>query len=842
MMSNKWAFSLTSLITILALAFVAIPTMAADDFDATFSVVRVSAKSDHNATYGADIKVTLTFGAQVDGTAAKLTIFVEDEHGAQTSVTPPDITAKDLDTTTKDVVENNNKVFEFTIPAAATDANDVKVHMLVAKGVPEIVPVGSAKSSKEGKLTIDLVGPDADKPAVLSIALAPGVIVPVAGYTGETIDVIITLSEKPKAFTAADHLNITEATAADPVALTPIDEQSSSEIQRAFEDASVGDPPRKRTIYDETAPPNAPGADANGGINNIGTDGSPTADEKSVRMKYGGIHRAIAEAGAPLGGTAYTYDIIDPTTGEAFDDSGEFALVDATRDLTANPARAQQVGLARTKATDTGALATPAEPSKVLKSSEVHPGVVDSTTGAITYSASVGTNQVEFPAGTDRTVMPTVPKPGDFNTDADYTNGLTLFNARRSLHIKYLNEKAIFDAYTEAVKAEQKMDQDARDQHYADLFDMPVHRGTGYDQKLHPFLVKITPKYENKNNLVVKVKTFEDQTHPNSREYTPPTTEDVYQEGVDKLTIKIGSEHLKKDQTAGEDAPLLKDGIIPKDGYLVVAKNKGDSAVRDPGDAKKSPASTARKPFALTYNLIDGSLVNLEQFLITGGTIDLVAPKAGLVISEIMWGTDASLSAPVNSQYIEIRNTSGAEIKMGDKDHKLIFYPAGSTLPDMSVAANNIQDRVSTVGSHGYWSPITKGQSGRTGVGEAPGDIIARTPTLGLISMQRVADATSATGLAADGTDPMSWGKSSPPGLNFDLAKEGERIGSPGRAPTMYPTAPTPPVTPVTVPPAVAGDIMITEIMVDTGDGRLPQWIELTNVSGAEKSLAGWVS
>ena len=33
---------------------------------------------------------------------------------------------------------------------------------------------------------------------------------------------------------------------------------------------------------------------------------------------------------------------------------------------------------------------------------------------------------------------------------------------------------------------------------------------------------------------------------------------------------------------------------------------------------------------------------------------------------------------------------------------------------------------------------------------------------------------------------------------------------------------------------------MITEIMVDTGDGRLPQWIELGNVSGAEVSLAGW--
>ena len=38
----------------------------------------------------------------------------------------------------------------------------------------------------------------------------------------------------------------------------------------------------------------------------------------------------------------------------------------------------------------------------------------------------------------------------------------------------------------------------------------------------------------------------------------------------------------------------------------------------------------------------------------------------------------------------------------------------------------------------------------------------------------------------------------------------------------------------------VRTDIKITEIMVDTSNGQLPQWIELTNVSGKEVSLAGW--
>ena len=345
MLSKKMAFSLTSLITILALAFVAPTAMAADDFDATFSVTRVSTTSDHNAAYGTDIDVTLTFGAQVDGTAATLTIFVEDRHGAQTSVTAPTITRKDLNDLTPDVVENNNKVFIFTIPASATDANDVKVHLHVAKGVAEIVPLGSAKTSKEGKLTIDLVGTEAvGAPTVVSIALASGVIVPAAGYTGATIDVIITLSEAAKEFKAADHLDIAEATAADPVALDPVPEQTANELQAQFQAAGIGDPPRIRMVYDETVPTGVAGS-TTGAIDAIGTAGTPTADETSVRMMYGGIHRAIAEAGAPLGGDAYMYDIMDPTTGEMFEDSGEFALADATRDISATPATHPKGGL-----------------------------------------------------------------------------------------------------------------------------------------------------------------------------------------------------------------------------------------------------------------------------------------------------------------------------------------------------------------------------------------------------------------------------------------------------------------------------------------------------------------
>ena len=828
MLSKKMAFSLTSLITILALAFVMVPAMAADDFDATFSVTRVSTVSDHNAAYGMDIPVTLTFGAQVDGTAATLTIFVEDKFGQQTSVTAPEITKKDLNTV-RAGLQNDNKVFIFTIPASATDMDDVKVHIHVAAGVAEIVPLGSEKTSKEGTLTIDLVGTDMDDPQVISIALVPGVIIPAAGFKGDTIDIIITLSEAPKAFTVEDHLDVTEATASDLAALDPVAEQTANELQARFQSAGIGDPPRTRMIYDETVPTGT-------------TLDYPTgADQADVAAMYGGIHRAIAEADA---GT-YTYAILSPATGEALAD-GTFSTADVAPDQadTTDPKVAAAVGLAATMATDTGDLAKPTEPSKTLTMSERHPGTVTDAE-VISYPAltSTETDEVTFPAGTDRTVKPRQPQPWHFATDEAYNAGLVLFNARRSLYVKYMNEKAVYDAYINAVSIEQGMDEGARDMYYSEQFGMEVPRGTGYDSMLHPYLVTITPKYENKNAVVVKVKEWEEQVIPapgrSARKYSPPVTEAGYTEGVDKLTIKIGQE-LLPDKTAGIEVNLLNEGIIPEDGYLVVAKSKADSAVRDPGDAKKSPEATARQPFALTYNLIEGGLPNLESLLLNGGTIDLVSPDAGLTISEIMWGTDASIADSFKSQYIEIRNTSGAEIKMGDKTHKLIFYPAGATLPAMSVAANNIQDRVATVGSHGHWSILGKGESGRTGLGEAPGDVVAITPTKALVSMQRAADAASATGLATDGTDPMSWGASSPPGLNFDPGKEGQRIGSPGRAPVAYPTAPTPDPEPVMVPVAEADDIVITEIMVDTGGDRLPQWIELANVSGAEVSLAGW--
>ena len=307
---------------------------------------------------------------------------------------------------------------------------------------------------------------------------------------------------------------------------------------------------------------------------------------------------------------------------------------------------------------------------------------------------------------------------------------------------------------------------------------------------------------------------------------------------VDQLTVKI-KKATAKALPPGHEVKLKNKRVIPADGYLIVATATGDTGINIPDAADaddNTPKIDKRSPAELKYNAISVGIPNLEAFLSNGGTIDLVSPDAGLVITEIMWGSDASLATNSNSQWIEIMNTTDADIKTGDGTHKLIFYGPNETPPDMSVADNNIQDRVGTVGAGGYWSIAGKGQSGRTGVGEVNNpELVAVVPTQMLISMQRIIDATTG---AADGTMASSWAASVPPAVNFDPAKGGNRIASPGAEPVSYPAGPTPEPTPEPAAPvAMPEDIMITEIMVDTGDGRLPQWIELTT-SLVQKSVS----
>ena len=190
---------------------------------------------------------------------------------------------------------------------------------------------------------------------------------------------------------------------------------------------------------------------------------------------------------------------------------------------------------------------------------------------------------------------------------------------------------------------------------------------------------------------------------------------------------------------------------------------------------------------------------------------------------------------------------TSADIKFGDKTHKLVLYEAGEALPDMSVAANKIVDRVSTLykGAN-HWSIAGKGQSGRIDpiVKEAtPGDDdddadidIEFVGSSKLVSMQR---AMVADGTYADGTMEGNWSMSVPPARNLADGAQGLVVATPGTAPITPVTIETPEEE-VVVDAAMASDITITEIMVDTDSGRLPQWIELTSSATGEVSLAGW--
>jgi hypothetical protein len=364
----------------------------------------------------------------------------------------------------------------------------------------------------------------------------------------------------------------------------------------------------------------------------------------------------------------------------------------------------------------------------------------------------------------------------------------------------------------------------------ADAVNVPMP--TGADKMYHQYRVTITPD-GTKDMVKVSVKEFHDNASPVPNYYRPYAVGDK-PNGREELRLKVSKADIAKPD--GLEVVIPKEKRIPASGYIVFTKNQGESGVAKPGGSdKEEPKAHERSPAQRLYNVVDLGIPNLETFLSNGGTIDLVGP-AGIYISEIMWGSDASLKPNNNSQWIEVANSGTTSILTGDKTHKLIFYGQNETLPDVSTVA----DRVGTVGAGGFWSLAGKGQSGRSGTDEQAADVRATIPTQALISMQRL---MGTGGTPADGTMASSWAASTPPGLNFDATKVGTRVGTPGAAPVAYPVAPTPEPVPEpapVVPVAEAGDIKITEIMVDTGDGRLPQWIELANVSGAEKSLAGW--
>ncbi len=358
------------------------------------------------------------------------------------------------------------------------------------------------------------------------------------------------------------------------------------------------------------------------------------------------------------------------------------------------------------------------------------------------------------------------------------------------------------------------------------------------------YIQTIKPKYANTNDIKVTVKQFEDRRSNKSDD--PAAKEIAFKVAASKVAAKP--------KTAGTKVGIANDLMIPANGYLILAKDDGEdntkmghpSHIQWPGGAKDAKATRdLRVPRLRSYNITEiaaDQWKDLESFLLRGGTIDLLPKGAKVQISEVMWATDGGSA---DRQWIEIKNTTDADIKT--KDYALMFYESSESPP----AIADVADRVSTLYNGSFWSLLGIGQSGRTngvierriGDGDDVDIDIEIVQTIPLISMQRAGMPDATTGMYPDGRMMGSWAASVGVPQNFVEASRGLLVGTPGASPITPPPPPpvvTPPVVPDPTPAATASDIGITEIMVDTGGGRLPQWIELTNLSGAAVSLADW--
>ena len=845
MLSKKMAFSLMSLITILALAFVAPFAMAGDFGVALDKTDDISTATDDLELVhpGDGMKITLRveFAKAVILAKEGVQIVTLDKDGKLLSLQKFPAAAETA------ANAGQTKSFSPVIEGTATT-----VKLFIVAGTASADPFNADTSAKL-EATIHLIGADDGPPTVYSIERAfddDHAFAKISPKTDPTIEVRITLSELPKAFTK-DHISVTEATVTSVRQLLTESGTTLSEFL-ASDDAPDSLPPM-RMLLDGTIPttavnPTAPDlevyVDATTGNNatprtleplnkNDATDSLALRTAKvTAREAYGGMHRAINESS--ILATAHQYDMLSVR-----------AASDASVPYTVT-AKANLMGLP----TYTGEAST-AVPKKLKAKLEA-----DTPVTTVVVSADGATSRDLVPdvvivKGTDISSAPTAPDPTGFPNVALYEDAVDHYTALLSEYVKYANALAMYNAYTVAVAIEEGVDLEAGAEAYADLDDVDVVRfTTGTDEMLYPYLVTLTPKYANTNNVVVKVKEFEDLTRPTSEKYIPPSLESAYREGVDKLTILVAEAKTADALAAGTRVNLPHgDPVaqIPASGFYILTKDNDGSGINFSVPANENKAHL-QTPAQLKYNVRAGALPNLESFLNNNGTIHLVAydgtAATAAYISEVMWGSDASQEDSSKSQWIEIANTTASAITVAEAKWALWFYqahetPAASYTDTDGTTAGTIIDSIGTKssGTGVFWSVVGKGRGGRTNVDPGGADVVAIAPTQSLISMSRVADAT---GVPADGTLPASWAASQAPSVNFTLGIEGTRVANPGASAIARPTAPTPPPVTPKVAVAAASDIMITEIMVDTDNGRLPQWIELTHSGTGEVSLDGW--
>ena len=151
---------------------------------------------------------------------------------------------------------------------------------------------------------------------------------------------------------------------------------------------------------------------------------------------------------------------------------------------------------------------------------------------------------------------------------------------------------------------------------------------------LYPYVLTITPKYESKNDIVVRVKAFEDTVLPTPNRYTPPSTKAMYRKGTDKLAVKVDTEVVIA-KNGGSEVVSGQDTTIP----ITAA----DTATVS--DAPPTPTTTTKPVLIATR----------EKAPAVDTSVPI--PEDGQIyISEIMFAGGGTLP-----QWIEIANGSRTE-------------------------------------------------------------------------------------------------------------------------------------------------------------------------------------
>ena len=254
MLSNKWTFSLTSLVIMLALALVA-PYATAGEFSTDLTVddsTDVSRAEGVQAEYGSLVNIRVRFGKVVnhnDEIAANATgdagsgtdAFAKDDveiiayNNFGGTVTPPGLTATNYPAPFDPPDGKNFTIQLATVGTAAEDPNTDIVSVLVR--IPKhVVYVADPRADLDedgvktadgknaaGDITIHYVNiqPTLGSPVVHFIRRPGAFALPV---TSETFDVVVQVSEEPKAGTfTKDHFSITNAAITQVTALGAFD-------------------------------------------------------------------------------------------------------------------------------------------------------------------------------------------------------------------------------------------------------------------------------------------------------------------------------------------------------------------------------------------------------------------------------------------------------------------------------------------------------------------------------------------------------------------------------------------------------------------------------------------